>query len=387
MEFLKRHYEKVVLGLFLVAMLGLCVLVWRNLGATDAKVTGATGSLGSDFQRKRPFTPLDPAALDNSALLADKSHFWNPATDPTAGGLFDPYRYIRCANAACAYLVPIEYAICPDCGTPQGEEKAGTIPAGLDSDGDGIPDEVEAKHAFLDPQNPEDAWGDSDNDGFTNLEEYKAGTDLALATSRPPLASRLRWLHIRQTPLDIVFRKMMRTGENVENWQFQFEVGGKTRWGQLGQMIEGSDYKLVEVKPNVREVPHPTIRGAKLTIDQSAVVVQKEGEESHPLGINQVAFAAGSLVDFAFIRNPADPSQTERLGELKAGSRIDLRLGSAPVETVVVKGVEPPTVIVQTLKADGTPGPEARIPRLDPARDYRAAARRGIFTNPLPAMP
>ena len=48
--------------------------------------------------------------------------------------------------------------------------------AGIDSDGDGIPDGYEIAHG-LDPNNPLDAALDSDGDGKTNLQEYLEGTD------------------------------------------------------------------------------------------------------------------------------------------------------------------------------------------------------------------
>ena len=46
-----------------------------------------------------------------------------------------------------------------------------------DSDGDGIPDDVEIANG-LDPNNPADAFDDPDHDGLTNLEEFQAGTDM-----------------------------------------------------------------------------------------------------------------------------------------------------------------------------------------------------------------
>ena len=46
-----------------------------------------------------------------------------------------------------------------------------------DTDGDGIPDDIEASRG-MDPRNPVDAIEDFDRDDLTNLDEYRAGTDL-----------------------------------------------------------------------------------------------------------------------------------------------------------------------------------------------------------------
>ena len=45
-----------------------------------------------------------------------------------------------------------------------------------DSDGDGMPDEWEAKYG-LNPNDPSDANGDVNGDGYTNIEKYINGID------------------------------------------------------------------------------------------------------------------------------------------------------------------------------------------------------------------
>jgi len=51
-----------------------------------------------------------------------------------------------------------------------------SLPAPLDSDADGMPDGWEKKYG-LDPRDASDTSKDSDNDGYTNIEEYLNGTD------------------------------------------------------------------------------------------------------------------------------------------------------------------------------------------------------------------
>jgi Zn-dependent metalloprotease len=61
-----------------------------------------------------------------------------------------------------------------------------------DKDGDGMPDLWEIDHN-LDP-NVNDAQKDPDKDGFTNLEEYRRGTDPRDPESHPPLVRAMPWL-------------------------------------------------------------------------------------------------------------------------------------------------------------------------------------------------
>lgn len=66
----------------------------------------------------------------------------------------------------------------------------GTDPADVDTEGDGMPDGWDAEHN-LDPL-MDDANDDDDEDGFSNIIEYRRGTDPQDPTSYPPIT--MPWL-------------------------------------------------------------------------------------------------------------------------------------------------------------------------------------------------
>lgn len=83
-------------------------------------------------------------------------------------------------HKSCGKPMPADLKVCPFCKTKQPEEKK----QDLDSDGDGIPDEWELAHG-MNPTDASDINGDLDGDGYTNLEEYMAGTDPQDPVSHP----------------------------------------------------------------------------------------------------------------------------------------------------------------------------------------------------------
>lgn len=74
----------------------------------------------------------------------------------------------------------------------------------FDADVDGLPDSWELAHG-LDPGNALDASGDSDSDGFSVLQEFQAGTDIASTTSFPPGVSGLSYVPFNDEFADNVY--------------------------------------------------------------------------------------------------------------------------------------------------------------------------------------
>lgn len=64
-----------------------------------------------------------------------------------------------------------------------------------DDDNDGMPDSFETSNEF-DPLDPSDANQDADGDGFTNLQEFRAGTDPHDPLSTPKAVKSMPWLEL-----------------------------------------------------------------------------------------------------------------------------------------------------------------------------------------------
>jgi hypothetical protein len=102
----------------------------------------------------------------------------------------------------------------------------------LDQDNDGMPNGYEDTYGF-DPFNPADAIQDADGDGYSNLDEYVAGTNPLVATELPKIASvtpdgdsfRIRFATVTGRQYQVKWRDSLTTGD----------------WSDLGSPVSGDD--------------------------------------------------------------------------------------------------------------------------------------------------
>lgn len=122
-----------------------------------------------------------------------------------------------------------------------------------DSDNDGIPDADEVKLG-LDPNNAGDAAKDADEDGFTNLEEYRAKTDIKDPKSRGSYAKKLFVKEINESKIGIkIVRFINDKNENdTSKWVVQFASETKIKRGRTERITKktlkvrtGKDLKKV----------------------------------------------------------------------------------------------------------------------------------------------
>ena len=146
------------------------------------------------------------------------------------GSMLEAGKLIICVNPECKRMLLLSSDVCPFCNTKQPELSKGTG-KDEDTDGDGIPDLVEQKFAFLNYRDPRDAAMDQDGDGFLNIEEIKAGTNPDDSSDFPPLALLLRVQNIFNLPLGITLVDVDKNrSDDINKWDIAFKgVDPRTR--------------------------------------------------------------------------------------------------------------------------------------------------------------
>ena len=135
------------------------------------------------------------------------------AVNPEEANFLASERRVLCAaegedatsktKKSCGRPIPANAEVCPFCGTKQPT----LVKIETDSDHDGLQDEWENQHG-LNPGNPADANADADNDGFTNMEEFMAGTDPRDSKSHPDYLDSLSVAGpLKQTFLPFFFKE------------------------------------------------------------------------------------------------------------------------------------------------------------------------------------
>ena len=169
-NFFKEHYDWLVALAGIAALAAAVAFLLMSYGRSPeggaseyTAIVGAKRPQGEGIA-KNNMDPFNGATreLKTPAALQD--------VDPKKASFLASGRRITCmseSGKACGKPIPPGLAKCPFCGAEQPKE----VKVAIDSDKDGIPNDVEIALG-LDPNNPADAKGDLDGDGFTHLEDY-----------------------------------------------------------------------------------------------------------------------------------------------------------------------------------------------------------------------
>ncbi len=301
------HYDK------LVAVAGLVFL-----GVAAFLFVGGRATTESETQTFRGkikrLTPANPDVPDVSAKIASyavpMSRVAKPvqiANDRTKKvGFFVPEMRVWCVRNDCRFPLAPDWTKCPLCGTEQNAKPVETINA--DSDGDGMPDEWERKYD-LNPQDSADAELDSDEDGFTNAQEYADGTDPLDAKSHRDFATLLRVVKVEATVLPLKFTGASRMPNGKYKCQFNYTYENPvskrrdliTLWVNEGDAIDNpsmkiqTGFKLVKLNEDAEEVENKST-GMKVKVP---TVTISRGEKTFTLSQDKVANDTDYIITIA----------------------------------------------------------------------------------------
>ncbi|MDD3154964.1 MAG: hypothetical protein PHS41_08850 [Victivallaceae bacterium] len=365
MDFLKRHFEKLILLLLLV-LFALLLLYLVNIIQSTGEVKDSDLRIPTREADYQTIAETNPK-FDFKALFADGSD-WAAATprNQANAGFFSDlvtvFKIVRCPH--CGKLIPdffLNKLPCPLCKKellkPQKPEKsAETVLQGFDSDKDGIPDAVEERYG-LKIDDAADGIYDLDKDGFSNVYEHLSGTDMSKPMSHPPYYELLVLEKLQRDELDIMLRGVVANAGNQKFWYGNFYSPSRRKDNSyyIGDTLKvGSrEYVLRKIEP--RKKARAIGEASSVNDDTSVVVLEdRSNGDLIKLTVNEKVFAPRSKAVLMDLRDGNKTYLVDVGAEVKLGAAI------SGYETYRITAIDPVKMVVSGVVIDGAVKPEKR---------------------------
>lgn len=331
MEFIKKHYEKLVLIVLLFAFIGSMFYVLNIIRETAenrglAISTGKADQValnGKDKTFNSSYLVKNNLGKWNKSAARDKI-FANMTSD-----LVLPLEISFCPFEKCEKMVPFGYMSgknCPFCGKllpkPPKRKVSRFRRTEEDLDGDGIPNREE-ENQKLDPQDPYDALYDRDRDGFSNVYEYMNGYKMHLAKSHPPMWHRLVLKELGRQKLPVIFKAVnTNNSPDQKRWDIQINhmnprdmtVLRTTDVTSLGGLltIDNREYQIARIE--LRQTKLPTKEGESQRMKDESIIYLEEtgGKDRISMQIGKDVFSSdvkAVFIDHGMIDKEGKPAQ------------------------------------------------------------------------------
>jgi hypothetical protein len=264
------HYDKLLAVVMLCGLLGSLLYLAVQVGLIQTRQKQFVRLIDA-LQPRHPDAAEPDTAVYENALRS----FQEPAQITNwAQAMFIPERRVSCVD--CRRPIPYDASVCPFCAVVQPPEKEDR--PDYDGDGDGMWDAWERAHG-LDPRDPRDAAIDTDDDGFTNLEEFLAEpqTDPRDPDAHPSIIAKLRVADIKADPFKLRFKSVITLPDG--NLKFAINTRGNTRtyFRRLNEQVEG--FTLFKYTPRTEE----RTAGGITRADDVSILTLKRGDKLIPL--------------------------------------------------------------------------------------------------------
>ena len=292
-NFFAAHYDWIVLAVGLVALAGAGAFYAMAIG--DDPDDAASRAV-SEVERAKP-SETGVESLDMKPFAMAMRIMRSPIKLAEVSEKLESFlaseRRVKCKCGEVLLGDVKAMTKCPACGTAQEAEKVVV----LDADGDGLPDEWERKFG-LNPSDAADASLDSDNDGFTNLEECLAKTNPSDPKDHPDYLDSLKiQLPLKETYMPFIFLEARPVGKS---WRCEFfNPNEKDDYGRMGRPLTAMVGEEIVAKAIDSKTKAPTTissgyvlkeyakKSAKrerkgmsgmVTVDVSEVVVERKSD-------------------------------------------------------------------------------------------------------------
>jgi hypothetical protein len=265
------HYDKVLTVLAIAVLAGSLIMITISLGG----LTKSQTAFETFVKELKPTHPdaveVDVDPYEHAVEVMDD----RPQVATWSNSMFVPET--RCYCIECKIPIVLSTTVCPFCGEKQPIIKE--RPDDLDSDG--MPNEWEEEYAF-DPRDPDDADEDADQDLWSNLEEYEAGTNPRDANDVPACATRIEVLKVGAIPFKLLFKAVTEEPDLTLTFQINTRAGGRTYFIKMGEKVE--DFTLIDYKEKFET---KKFGGSDMRVDVSTITL-KSGNKNIELTKDKV---------------------------------------------------------------------------------------------------